>query len=86
MVSMSMLCPIIGLALIAVAAWLAVSGLKLRALARDPLPACSHCGHLIEGSRLLCTECGTQWTQEHLSRLALARRNSGTKRLVIALS
>ncbi len=79
-----MICPIIGLLLIAVAAWLFVSGMKLRALATNPFPACSKCGHLLHGGTLRCNECGSQWSQEHIDRLQVARQRSWKTRLTIS--
>ena len=81
-----MICPLIGLILIAIAAWLFVSGMKLRALAKNPLPACSNCGHLLHGDALRCNECGSQWTRDHLALLHAARQRSWKIRLGIALA
>ena len=79
-----MICPIIGLLLLAIVGWLTVSGLKIRELSRAPAIACGRCGHFLSAGQLQCPECGTTWTVDWLSRLSLARARSWRLRLVIA--
>ncbi|MSR69031.1 MAG: hypothetical protein EXS17_01595 [Phycisphaerales bacterium] len=79
-----MICPVISLILLAIVAWLTVSGLKIRELARAPAIACGRCGHFLAEGQLRCPECGTQWDVSWLERLKNARTRSGTFRLVLA--
>ncbi|MSR44433.1 MAG: hypothetical protein EXS15_03620 [Phycisphaerales bacterium] len=79
-----MVCPVIGLLLLAIVAWLVVSGLKIRDLARAPAIACGHCGHFLLAGQLRCPECGTLWDMQWLQQLTNARQRSGTIRLTLA--
>ncbi|MSQ90155.1 MAG: hypothetical protein EXS01_02010 [Phycisphaerales bacterium] len=79
-----MVCPIIGLILLAIVAWLAVSGLQIRALSRAPKVACGRCGHFLAAGQLRCPECGTIWDVAWLARLDTARTRSATIRLTLA--
>ncbi len=79
-----MLCPVIGLLLLAIVAWLTISGLKIRELSKAPAIACGRCGHFLDQGQLRCPECGTLWDIAWLARLSKARKRSGTTRLVIA--
>ena len=79
-----MICPVIGLLLLAIVAWLTVSGLKIRELAKAPAVACGRCGHFLAAEQLQCPECATLWTQEWIEKLKQARSRSWGIRLSIA--
>lgn len=79
-----MICAVIGILLLAIVAWLAVSGLRMRDLARAPAIACGRCGHFLAPDQRSCPECGTAWDDVWLARLTAARRRSGTYRLALA--
>ncbi len=70
--------------MLAIIAWLTVSGLKIRELAKAPAVACGRCGHFLVAEQLQCPECGTLWTQEWIERLKRARNRSWGIRLSIA--
>ncbi len=74
----------IGLLLLAIIAWLAVSGLKIRDLSKAPMIACARCGHFLSKEQSRCPECGTQWDSAWLERVTKARTRSGTFRIVLA--
>ena len=79
-----MICPVIGLLILAIVAWLAVSGMKIRELAKAPAVACGRCGHFLAAEQLQCPECGTLWTEEWIEKLKRARKRSWRMRLAIA--
>lgn len=79
-----MICGVIGLLLLAIIAWLAVSGLKIRDLSKAPKIACARCGHFLIEGQLCCPECGTQWDTAWLARLQQGRGRSGTFRIILA--
>ncbi len=79
-----MLCAVIGILSLAIVAWLAVSGLRMRDLARSPAIACGRCGHFLADAQQRCPECGTIWDEAWLARLTNARRRSGAFRIALA--
>ncbi len=78
------ICAVIGLLLLAIIAWLAVSGLKIRELSMAPKVACARCGHFLDEGQLRCPECGTQWDNAWLARLQSGRGRSGPFRIALA--
>ena len=79
-----MICPVIGLLMLAIVSWLVVSGLKMRELAKAPAFACGRCGHFLSTGQLQCPECGTIWTNEWIEKLEQARKKAWGVRLSIA--
>lgn len=80
------ICGVIGVLILAIIAWLMVSGLKIRDLAKAPAIACGRCGHMLADGQMRCPECGTEWTNEWLDRLKLARSRSWKIRVAIAIA
>jgi len=80
------ICAVIGILILAIIAWLMVSGLKIRDLAKAPAIACGRCGHMLADGQMRCPECATVWTDEWLARLKLARLRSWKIRVGIAIA